>query len=618
MNQEYINQNNNYSYSYNYNYNFEDEEDNDDEGILAKTGNMLSSLFVKVKNTINPFKSNSYVNNPYDLNSTNDPCNQLKYIESINNNSNSNHNNNNLYLTSSSVQNRIKNNQQMYENNNSTVYLGDNNYENYENIYSNNINNHERNGGINQEEDSYFSVEDLCKVSPHLKNEIFKDIQRPSYIPNEQIFQESKKYVYENLVKNYKILKPKINEKNFGESVILLAIQLVNKYNIDAHYEFLVNQKKCNYKLFVNVPEIIKKYYTNKAKVLFYKDLNESSESISHDLNKELLNKFSNGLFNDEKIQNEIVEYSSKKFVCRTPKTKRNYITSLFENNFNYDYLCPNDKVKCQIYKECLIYRENELRNYSKVIEVTNNMFKFICNENEKLKDEINQKNKKIETYENKIMLEKINKKDINLKIKDYENKISNLSNNQKKNKFENLQKSRFTTNYIVNKGNNLFNQTSSNFSFDSNKNNRDYNKSNVLNLNQGGLSLFHSPQLQYPRQVNTITKEENSTVENEQDKNKYQNVFTFGNKRENLKSDTKNNIFSSNSLFSNNKKDISNNNDSSLFLNLNSQINNQTQEKSPFSEVGNNITDTQKSEGKINFGFLNKDKEKDNDDNKK
>jgi hypothetical protein len=252
-------------------------------------------------------------------------------------------------LTSSSVPNRINNN-------NSTIYLGDNNYEDYENIYNNNINNYDRNEGISQEEDNYFSVEDLCKVSPHLKNEIFKDIQRPSYIPNEQIFQESKKYVYDNLVKKYKILKPKINEKNFGESVILLAIQLVNKYNIDAHYEFLVNQKKCNYKLIVNVPEIIKKYYTNKAKVLFYKDLNESSESISYDLNKELLNKFSNGLFNNEKNQNEIVDYSSKKFICRTPKTKRNYITSLFECNFNYDYLCPNDKVKCQIYKECLMF----------------------------------------------------------------------------------------------------------------------------------------------------------------------------------------------------------------------------------------------------------------------
>ena len=108
-------------------------------------------------------------------------------------------------MTSSSAQNRINTNHQIHENNNSTVYLGDNYYENYENMYANNINNYDRNGGINQEEDNYFSVEDLCKVSPHLKNEIFKDIQRPSYIPNEQIFQESKKYVYENLVKKYKI-----------------------------------------------------------------------------------------------------------------------------------------------------------------------------------------------------------------------------------------------------------------------------------------------------------------------------------------------------------------------------------------------------------------------------
>ena len=41
---------------------------------------------------------------------------------------------------------------------------------------------------------------------------------------------------------------------------------------------------------------------------------------------------------------------------------------------------------------DCLIHRENDLKNYARVVAVTNNMFKYIYNENEKLKELIKQK----------------------------------------------------------------------------------------------------------------------------------------------------------------------------------------------------------------------------------
>ena len=53
---------------------------------------------------------------------------------------------------------------------------------------------------------NYFSVDELCSISPNLKQEIYKDIKKPSYIPNEELFQKAKLYVYENLVKKYKII----------------------------------------------------------------------------------------------------------------------------------------------------------------------------------------------------------------------------------------------------------------------------------------------------------------------------------------------------------------------------------------------------------------------------
>ncbi len=102
-------------------------------------------------------------------------------------------------------------------------------------------------------------------------------------------------------------MKPKINDKKFGESVLLLTIQLTNKYNIEKHYDYLVNNRKNpEYKLEINTPEIIKNYYTDKAKILFHEDFTENSK-ISNNLNKELLNDFSNGLFSSKNIKKIII-----------------------------------------------------------------------------------------------------------------------------------------------------------------------------------------------------------------------------------------------------------------------------------------------------------------------
>ena len=187
------------------NNNFE-EEDTENQGILSKTGNMISSFFVKVRDSINPFKASNYIENPYDVNSLNDPYNNLNYIGSINNDN----------LPNSSLSFNYNNQEKLIRNKKySTVYLGDNNFEEIPSNNNIHINRYE-NVNICQEDNNYFSVEELCNMFPHFKNDIFKDYKRPNYIPNEEIFQQAKKYVYENLVNKYKILKPKINEEKIN------------------------------------------------------------------------------------------------------------------------------------------------------------------------------------------------------------------------------------------------------------------------------------------------------------------------------------------------------------------------------------------------------------------
>ena len=239
----------NYSFA---NNNYE-EENQSEKGILSKTGNMISSFFTKVRDSINPFKADNNFNNPYDIDSLKEPYNYLDGRIP----------NNNQNLFNSNLPMNINQQEQMKKSN--LIYLGDNNYADhpYNNVNNFNyndqiINNNIENNIISQEENNYISVEDLLKTCPHLREDIFKDFKRPNYIPNEEIFQEAKKYVYNNLVNRYKILKPISNEEKFVESILLLSIQLVNKYNIEMHYEFLVNKKKCIYKLIINVPDIIK------------------------------------------------------------------------------------------------------------------------------------------------------------------------------------------------------------------------------------------------------------------------------------------------------------------------------------------------------------------------
>ena len=111
------------------------EEDNEEEGIISKTGTFLSSLFYKVVNSINPFKSRKYVQNPYDIDSSNDPCKHLNYVDTINNNNNlfisssfPNYNNN-INIYDSKEQNKNKTNQ---------INNGNSNYEEFPNDQNNN------------------------------------------------------------------------------------------------------------------------------------------------------------------------------------------------------------------------------------------------------------------------------------------------------------------------------------------------------------------------------------------------------------------------------------------------------------------------------------------------
>ena len=99
-------------------------------------------------------------------------------------------------------------------------------------------------------------------------------------------------------------MRPKINDKIFGESVILLAIQLTNKYNIQ-------------------------NYYNNKAKEIYHEDIINNYDNINNDINKELFNKFSQIANNSKEYNNFLSNISETRLICRRPKTKRNII-SLF------------------------------------------------------------------------------------------------------------------------------------------------------------------------------------------------------------------------------------------------------------------------------------------------
>ena len=516
----------------------------EDEGILAKTGNMISSFFLKVRNSINPFKEDKYVENPYDINSINDPSNYLNYIES---------NKNDFYTSPSTLQNE---NNQLYG----------------REIKRNNINNitinNNKNEILNKEENEYFSFQYLCNIYPNLQKEIFQEIKKPSYMPNEQIFQEAKKFVYENLVKKYQILKPKTELNNFIESTIILSIQLVNKYNIDKHYEYLINNKKCEYKLIIDVPEIIKKYYGNKEKDLLLKDRIKPSQKTKNIINKELFDQFlSKGNNRDDTfdISNE------NRIICQTPRTKRNYIDFVLNAKENFEYLGARDKMIISIFYDCLLHREEELRRYEKVVETTNNMFKFICNENEKLKDEISQKDKKLEKFSQEVLLKDFKNKDYEQKLKNYKNEIKEL---KKKNKFENLQKTLPIINSYINnqttshKSSNLIsfgfkNGQSSNL--DNNNNNKE---NNILSDNKN-------------LETNKFGVDENIklTVKKPFEFKNNNNLFTFGNKNE-ISTDKRNifetiNNISSSEQFKEKEKQLSKTKDSSFILNLNNQTQN-------------------------------------------
>ena len=395
-------------------FNAHGSDDDDDEGFLSRSASYISSVFKSVVNSINPFQREKYWQNPYDLNSVNEPIHYLNYVDNISTNNNS-------YIGNPNEQNQINPNINLDRN--EQVQFGNNNFYEDSNMHS-----------------DFFTVEELCKASPRLRDEIYKDINKPDFFPSEEIFQKAKKYVYDNLVKKYKIMKPKVDAKIFGESVILLAIQLTNEHNIEKKYDCLVNNKmEANYRLDINVPEIVQDFYSNKSKILFNEDLGDNSQKISDDVHKELVNKFSNGLICNEMKQknesdNSINIEEKERRVCRTPRIKRNYLTCLFENKYNYDYLCPNDKVKCQIYLDRIIQKEKEIRNYARVIELTNNMFKFLCNENDRLRDVIKQKDLKIEEYTKEIILKRIKNSEDEKKIINYQEELKNLKKNQQNN----------------------------------------------------------------------------------------------------------------------------------------------------------------------------------------
>ena len=113
----------------------------------------------------------------------------------------------------------------------SSNYFGSNEITNKITNYNDNVN------------DS-ISIDEFLIMAPYLKDEIFQEIKRPIYIENAEIFQHAQNYVHNNLISKYTILKPKIDDNNFVVYSILLAIKLVNKYNIENYYYYLLLPKE--------------------------------------------------------------------------------------------------------------------------------------------------------------------------------------------------------------------------------------------------------------------------------------------------------------------------------------------------------------------------------------
>ena len=202
--------------------------------------------------------------------------------------------------------------------------------------------------------------------------------------------------------------------------------------NYSNFYDFLVNNRSnCEYRLNNDAAEKIKNYVSNKAKVLFQEDILENSRKLNQDINMELLNKFSNELFNKNEINFLNNNSNEKRIICRTPKTKRNYITFLL-NNKDYDSLLPNEKIQCQMYRECILHRENELKNYAKQVEITNNMFNYISNKDENLREVIKQKEEQIEEFSKEIVSAQIKGSEKDKKISDFQKEINELKNKEK------------------------------------------------------------------------------------------------------------------------------------------------------------------------------------------
>ena len=586
----------------------------EDNSILGKTVNIFSSFWNKVKNAINPFNYFYYSNNPYDYEGLNDPSNYLPEPKNY-------QNKNYLYQTpisfhnSKNYQNKeIQSNTNILPNNsNFSTDSNSNPYKNChfqeiilssakKNNYINKLisNNNNDNDIENNEKDDevYFTIEKFCEIYPHLRDEIFKKFTKPTYIPNEKLFEEARNFIYENIVKEYKIYKPTSFSQNLSEYVILLAIQLTNKYNIEMYYDFLVNKKKPIFNTIIDVPGILQKYYTKKAKVSFHKDLEESSGKIINNLNKELINKFDkNLLLPDNNINKE-------QRIVNTPKTKRNYIQSLIYNNDN-NFENINDKVKCEVYRECLIFKEKELQNYLQVINVTNNMFNKMNKDMQRLIKENREKDKSIEELQNVKIKNEINKNINENKIKELNDEVIKFKNEKKI--FKNLQTSKNVENtHILSKMIQNHNKWKINNLQCKKANSLQFNKINVQNNNN---NVFLSPNI----------KDDNNSNVNIFNDDKVKRTFSFGLKNtENSSTESKsNNIF--NNVFSNN--DINNGNknikDEQLFsLDLKSKIE-EEEEKEKKKKLSIHSNNNNVEISKNIFGFLNSNNKSNKDENK-
>ena len=247
-----------------------------------------------------------------------------------------------------------------------------------------------------------------------IKKNIFRKIRCPKHIPDQDLFEESKNFIFNRIVPKYRILIPSIDDI-FINSIILLSIQWITKINIENYYEFSNNNANLNLITNIDVPTIINNYY--KTQKVFpniigqnnTEDFNSIVDTVNeiYKRTKELNNNFENYFMEKQKKdsnESNLIDFQSNNLVDDNfiENEEKNFIddgneTNMFEKNeikeivFFKDFVTDvtlYSKIKDAIQNKKISAKEiNEINiNYKNIIiDEDININNFFISINEKL-----------------------------------------------------------------------------------------------------------------------------------------------------------------------------------------------------------------------------------------